>query len=103
MGVDLHWEEERGEIIESILDDHWLVAAIVAAHPNINQTACLRFIDPYGDTMFNQLQIPVFLNELMEVPEFMLSADALEHREKIANLAAKAIDEIGSHLKFYGE
>jgi hypothetical protein len=25
---------------------------------------CLRFVDPYGDTVFNQIQIPVFLNEL---------------------------------------
>jgi len=27
---------------------------------------CLPFIDPYGDTMFNQLQLPHLIGELVE-------------------------------------
>jgi len=35
--------------------------AIVGEHPG---TCCLRFVDPYGDTVFNRGQMPVLLDEL---------------------------------------
>lgn len=30
-------------------------------------SSCVRFIDPYGDTLFNQLQLPVLTQELEEI------------------------------------
>lgn len=27
-------------------------------------SACVRFIDPYGDTLFNQFQLPILVEEL---------------------------------------
>jgi hypothetical protein len=30
---------------------------------NARATCCLRFIDQYGDTTFNQLQLPVLIDE----------------------------------------
>ena len=32
---------------------------------DLRTTVCLRFIDPYGDAIFNSLQIPVLESEIM--------------------------------------
>ena len=103
MGIDLQWESERGEVHARISDERGLVSKIIAAHPSHDESACLRFIDLYGDTVFNRLQIPVFLDELDAVPDLLLSAEEQEHREKIAELARKAENEVGTYLKFYGD
>lgn len=47
----------------------WLVA-------RLDSTRCLRFIDPYGDTVFNRLQIPVLQSECSEL-RFQLTEQSL--------------------------
>lgn len=63
MGIDIRWENERGEKLDEIPDprDYLGLALGVSL---LDNTVCLRFIDPYGDTVFNQQQISVFINEL---------------------------------------
>ena len=102
MGIDLQWISERGEVRESVLDERNLVAEIVAASKE-EESVCLRFIDPYGDTIFNQLQIPVFLKEVRAVAAKSLSREAMEHRGKITELATKAEGQVHTYLKFYGD
>ena len=41
----------------------WPFAFVLGAS-DIEATQCLRFIDEYGDTVFNQLQAPVLIREL---------------------------------------
>jgi hypothetical protein len=43
---------------------------------DISDTACLRFIDPYGNTTFNRAQAKVLLDELAAVQE-KISAEAI--------------------------
>ena len=42
-----------------------------AVFPSAGDTrfTCLRFVDPYGDTVFNQIQIPVILEDLCLLKE----------------------------------
>ncbi len=63
MGVNLYMEDERGTQLAELLDPQGYVGCIVSLAGH-EKTACLRFIDPYGDTVFNQLQIPVLIREL---------------------------------------
>jgi len=63
MGVNLYMEDEAGAKLAEVLDPRGFVGCIVSLAGNEN-TVCLRFIDPYGDTVFNQLQIPVLIREL---------------------------------------
>ena len=102
MGIDLQWEDERGNMLERILDDQGLTAQILAA-ANVAGSVCLRFVDPYGDTVFNQQQISVFLEELRAVPAEKLSPAARSHRDKVAALAMKAQGKVHTYLKFYGD
>ena len=102
MGIDLQWEGEKGDVLGWLPDEHDMVEQIVAASKQEN-TACLRFIDPYGDTVFNQFQITVFLTELRDVPLEALSEGARLHRQKLEEMAVKAQGKVHTYLKFYGD
>jgi len=102
MGIDLQWEGENGDVLGRLSDEHNLVEQIIAASKE-EKTACLRFIDPYGDTVFNQFQIAVLLEELRGVQLEALSGEARLHRQKLEELAGKAQNKVHTYLKFYGD
>ncbi len=63
MGVDLRLEDESGECLSELPDpdEHfdWIGRLL-----DERESVLLRFIDPYGDTVFNRLQVPQLLIEL---------------------------------------
>ena len=66
-------------------------------------SSCLRFVDSYGDTVFNQLQIAELLNELhaldgqLPEPELRLALRGL-----IAFVEA-ARDKVHTYVRFIGD
>jgi hypothetical protein len=64
---------------------------------------CLRFIDPYGDTTFNQLQIPHLAKELEQILASLPAGAVREHCEKVLLMARKAEGETHTYLKFYAD
>jgi hypothetical protein len=56
-------KNERGDVLAAVADPEMLFARLVR-HSEWSNTVCLRFIDPYGDAVFNQLQIPTLVREL---------------------------------------
>jgi hypothetical protein len=63
MSIDLYMEDEEGISQGEVLDPQDLTGRIVALAGH-QGTACLRFIDPEGNTVFNQFQIPLLIREL---------------------------------------
>jgi hypothetical protein len=55
----------------------------------LDGTSCLRFIDPYGDTLFNQLQLPALRREL----------ESLRPHISAAVKTAWSTEELHSHLE----
>ena len=68
MGIDVVMQNEDGEPEERFLDQEYNLATALRL-PGLDSRVCLRFIDPYGDTVFNQLQIPHLLAELEALRE----------------------------------
>jgi hypothetical protein len=62
MGIDAE-VAPRARGSAELPDSRGLLAAVLQSS-HLNDTACLRFIDPYGETLFNTLQMPVLLEEL---------------------------------------
>jgi hypothetical protein len=94
MGIDARIEppdstlQGRGAVYDSQGCTKRLLTA-----PELDGTSCLQFIDPYGDTLFNRLQLPVLRREL----------ESLRLRIKVTPKAADSrrdlsIDEFCSHL-----
>jgi hypothetical protein len=62
VGINARLETGRAEPRAEVLDPHnhlaWLLRLL-----DDGSMVCLPFIDPYGDTIFNGLQLPVLLSE----------------------------------------
>ena len=63
MGIDVRLEDENGNEISVVFDTTLLVEKLLPPFED-EGSYCLRFIDPYGDTVFNSLQMPIFIKEL---------------------------------------
>jgi|SRR6516162_8627554 len=64
---------------------------------------CLDVIDPYGDTVFNQLQIPYLLEDLARLDRS--TATEVEERglRRLEALAQACLDDIRLYLWFIGD
>ena len=102
MGIDVRLEDEDGNEEKSVLDPGFDLEKLL---PSIEDETsyCLRFIDPYGDTVFNNLQIPKFIFELEKAIEKVDDEKAITIGKEILNLAKECSKDVHLYLKFYGD
>ena len=83
MGINVVWVDERGKQLEVLLDPKGYTSWLL---PTANEPTgvFLGFVDLYGDTVFNQLQIPGLIPELEE-------SLARVTRDRIANMRVKQL------------
>lgn len=65
-------------------------------------TRCVAFIDPYGDTTFNQLQIPVLVQEIRALTQG-LDRDLSSRLHALAEFVASALQQPHTYIKFIGD
>jgi hypothetical protein len=102
MGLGIELQDEWGGIISSTADPKNLLANLLPplgdeSHP------MLGFIDPYGNTTFNNLQINLFLLEWTEVSSRAQSPEERELVSEIEAMAHRVRDEVHHYLKFIGD
>ena len=102
MGVDVYLESESGEQLEELADPSGLVALLLPDWQD-KTSAFLRFIDLYGGTVFNCLQMDTFVSELEAAVEKASEKKVIAHGRAILKLARKCKDEVHTYLKFYGD
>jgi hypothetical protein len=66
MGIDAKLENRAGQCWAELADPKGYVTWLISL-PSVGSSACMRFIDPYGITLFNSLQLPVLRSELEEL------------------------------------
>ena len=80
MGLEVVIENGEGEQLASVEDPTNILHRVLPAE--IDRTfCCLSYVDWYGDTIFNALQVPMVRDEL----------------------AARCLSQPGLYLKFYGD
>lgn len=101
MGITIQLEDERGNREGELLLDTFLFHAI----PPTTDTSyvCLRFIDPYGDTIFNRLQIPVLIKELNRIAGTAKTKEDKQFLKELLKLAEQCRDEPHLYLRFIGD
>lgn len=92
-------ENEGGERLAEF-DPDGIDLRIVKAAPNTS--VCLRFIDPYGDLVINQLQLPVLIGELRQLHGRSEEADLREHIERLIRFLTESA-ETHVHTRFLGD
>jgi hypothetical protein len=101
MGINARLEDERGEPLGEVLDERNLFSRAIR-RGGFDSTVCLRFVDPWGDTTFNRMQVPILIVELRALRE-RVDAETREHLDTIVTLAARHTESPHLYLKFYGD
>ena len=102
MSIDIYWESERGEILEKC--PSWFNPWKYMDHPDqLNGTCCLRFIDEYGNTTFNQYHLPVLIQELESMIPKSKDAAAKESLESLIAFVRRCEDHVHTYVKFVGD
>ena len=100
MGIDARLENGRGEVLAQVADPaghvNWLFSLA-----DLNGTICLRFVDPYGDSLFNTMQLPILRKELDWLAQYVTEANLRTAQEdyltRAATWPARAIADAGKY------
>jgi len=101
-GLDLLWQDERGQILARC-SARFNVWDYIENPGEVSRSCCLRFIDEYGDTTFNQSQISVLIGELEELFPKSKSEKASQSLQTLIAFARQAEGEIHTYLTFIGD
>ncbi len=102
MGIDVRVETESGEVQDEVLDDGNLTDKLLPDRED-GASPCLRFVDPFGDTLFNHIQIPLVIGELEKKLRCATKAEIKAHCEAILSLLRAARGEEHTYVRFSGE
>src|SRR3546814_3871568 len=102
MGIDVHWRDERGETLAIVEDAGMLLSRLSNFFSGQSASVCLRFIDPFGDTCFNQHQIPVLLSELRQALASVSDTQTVEHLQRVVGLLEGA-GHMHTYVWFVGD
>ncbi|MDH4226254.1 MAG: hypothetical protein OEV59_00670 [Deltaproteobacteria bacterium] len=102
MGIDVALELRRGESLAIVGDPHSFLPRLL---PSVDDETfpLLRFVDWYGNTVFNSIQMPQFISEWERLIKKTDVAEELKILEEILVLANKCKDDIHLYIKFYGD
>lgn len=102
MGLSVVLENERGSPIQIVIDPKNYLHRLL---PSVDDQSyqCLRFIDWYGYTVFNHLQMPTFLEEWQRLKDKTNSEEEIQLLLKIENLAFDCQSEQHEYLRFIGD
>ena len=101
MAINVFWQDEWGNVIEPWADNHATINHLIYEH-GTSGTSCLRFADPYGNALFNHLQIPELISDL----ELVVGRhEGCEEISRVESLIAFLRKTEGSkaHIGFYGD
>lgn len=101
MGLTIVLEKENGQKLETIEDPQNVLHRIL---PRIDDKKyqLVRFVDWYGDTIFNRVQMTPLLDDLQVL--LANSNDGEAHLLKsIQKICEQCRDKVHLYIKFYGD
>lgn len=103
MGIaTIRLEDEEGGVVEEAAGDPHVLDPLL---PDVSDLSyqCVRFIDPYGETVFNRLQMEQFLAEWDRLRALATTLDQKRVFQEVRRLAEKCGDEPHLYLRFSGD
>ena len=102
MGINVRTETEDGEKLSEWEDPRGLTKALLPAASD-SAFCCLRFVDRFGDAVFNQLQIPVLISELRRQVDRIKTSETRDHAEAVLRLVEGAEGKVHTYVRFIGD
>jgi hypothetical protein len=103
LGIEVQLQDEMGGRIDSVADPRNRLGDLLPPGEKINSYPMLAGIDPYGDTVFNPLQIPRFLSEWADVVSKAQTEEDQTLVTQIESLARRCASEVHTYLKLIGD
>jgi hypothetical protein len=103
MGIDCDVIDEHGIVQRSLPDPKGHLRFLALQWSGWRESVCVRFIDPYGDAVFNQAQIPKLLFELRKSSGSSMAHDVRAHLVRLIELVESAEDEVHTYVRFVGD
>ena len=104
MGIEVATVTEDHAVIRQVGDPTGLLTSLAMNRwAGLDDTVCLRFIDPWGDAVFNQAQIPELLQELRAEINVTENGQARAHLQVVAELVQTAVEQTHVYVKFIGD
>lgn len=104
MGIDVALVNEGHEATQEVFDPRQCLTLLAtSAWPKQKDSVCVRFIDAFGDTVFNQAQIPFLLKELEHSEALQTDAEVKAHLHKVCRLVLQAYGKTHMYIKFIGD
>jgi hypothetical protein len=97
MAIEIQWRDENQVVLGTYEGPDLPMGVIDGAH---NASTCLRFIDPYGDTVFNQRQLPVLIAELQVAAGGAVDAAPIRH---VVAFLTRANEQLHTYVWFIGD
>jgi hypothetical protein len=94
----LRCKDERGEILE-----RWPGSIWGLIERGDSATVCLRFIDPYGDTVFNRYQIPSWCGNFRRLPRGSAVRNERDAIESLVAFLTIERDWVHTYVRFIGD
>lgn len=102
MGLTIVLEGEDGEKFAVIEDPKNLLARLLPDASD-ESFACLRFVDPYQITTFNQRQMVPLIKDVQRVASRAVTAEEKHVLDAVLDIASKCAAEPHLYIRFYGD
>jgi hypothetical protein len=103
MGIEAVWRDEQGVELGRVSDPKMILSRLTNITSGFSHTACLRFLDPYGDACFNQLQLPILAEELRVTASMEAEPAVSQHLQELLALVERATNQVHTYLWFIGD
>jgi hypothetical protein len=101
----IEWQDENGKRIENFpqIGLIFQMMDLLDSESELSKTKCLQFIDEWGDTTFNQIQIPVLIDELNICLTKCRDEGKQQQYKEVIEFIKKAVDKTHTYIKFWGD
>ena len=102
MGMTVLLTTERGEVVDQMGDSSNHLHRLLPSSEEVGYVL-VNYIDWYGDTVFNRLQMPRFRSEWARLGGAALASGAADLHAKVTAMAERCAAEVHLYLKFQGD
>ena len=103
MGIEVVLQNEKSDSISETVHDAQAVIVICLSDFADSAYSCVRFIDPYGDAVFNRLQAIVMIEEWDRLRHSFQERNAETVWSDVRKLIVRCSEEPHTYLKFIGD
>ena len=103
MGINVVLQDENYNELSPMIFDPAQTFTHSLPDPDDESFSCIRFIDPYGDTIFNRYQAQVMINEWDRLKNTFVETNEEKQWEEIRQLIVRCSEEPHLYLKFIGD